>query len=42
MHLDLLDHLIIGAGDQVYGFADRGDGLHPREFPCRRLLGRTD
>ena len=24
MHLDLLDHLIIGAGDQVYSFADQG------------------
>ena len=40
MHLDLLDHLIIGAGDQVYCFADQGLMASIRE-DCRRLLGRT-
>ena len=40
MHLDLLDHLIIGAGDQVYSFADQGVMASIRE-DCRRLLGRT-
>ena len=40
MHLDLLDHLIIGAGDQVYSFADQGLMASIRE-DCRRLLGRT-
>ena len=40
MHLDLLDHLIIGAGDQVYSFADQGLMATIRE-DCRRLLGRT-
>lgn len=40
MHLDLLDHLIIGAGDQVYSFADQGVMASIRE-DCRRLLGRS-
>ena len=40
MHLDLLDHLIIGAGDQVYSFADQGMMATIRE-DCRRLLGRA-
>lgn len=40
MHLDLLDHLIIGAGDQVYSFADQGLMASIRE-DCRRLLGRA-
>ena len=40
MHLDLLDHLIIGAGDQVYSFADQGLMATIRE-DCRRLLGRA-
>lgn len=40
MHLDLLDHLIIGAGDQVYSFADQGLMATIRE-DCRRLLGRS-
>lgn len=40
MHLDLLDHLIIGAGDQVYSFADQGMMATIRE-DCRRLLGRS-
>ena len=40
MHLDLLDHLIIGAGDQVYSFADQGLMASIRE-DCRRLLGRS-
>lgn len=40
MHLDLLDHLIIGAGDQVYSFADQGVMASIRE-DCRRLLGRA-
>ena len=40
MHLDLLDHLIIGAGDQVYSFADQGLRATIRE-DCRRLLGRA-
>ena len=40
MHLDLLDHLNIGAGDQVYSFADQGLMATIRE-DCRRLLGRA-
>ena len=40
MHLDLLDHLIIGAGDQVYSVADQGLMATIRE-DCRRLLGRA-
>ena len=40
MHLDLLAHLIIGAGDQVYSFADQGLMATIRE-DCRRLLGRS-
>ena len=40
MHLDLLDHLIIGAGDQVDSFADQGLMATIRE-DCRRLLGRS-
>ena len=40
MHLDLLDHLIIGAGDQVYSFADQGLMATIR-VDCRRLLGRA-
>ncbi|MDX9834300.1 MAG: DNA repair protein RadC [Desulfobulbus sp.] len=40
MHLDLLDHLIIGAGDQLYSFADQGMMATIRE-DCRRLLGRA-
>ena len=40
MHINLLDHLIIGAGDQVYSFADQGLMATIRE-DCRRLLDRT-
>lgn len=40
MHITLLDHLIIGAGDQVYSFADHGIMTRIRE-DCRRILERT-
>ncbi len=40
MHINLLDHLIIGAGDQVYSFADQGLMAKIRE-DCRRILDRT-
>ena len=37
MHISLLDHLIIGAGDQVYSFADSGLMTRIRD-DCRRIL----
>ena len=37
MHINLLDHLIIGAGDQVYSFADHGLMTRIRD-DCRRML----
>jgi DNA repair protein RadC len=40
MHINLLDHLIIGASDQVYSFADQGIMAKIRA-DCRRLLDRT-
>ena len=40
MHISLLDHLIIGAGDQVYSFADSGLMARIRD-ECRRILERT-
>jgi len=40
MHINLLDHLIIGAGDQVYSFADQGIMAKIRD-DCRRILERT-
>ncbi len=40
MHISLLDHLIIGAGDQVYSFADSGLMTRIRD-DCRRILERT-
>ena len=40
MHISLLDHLIIGAGDQVYSFSDQGLMQRIRE-DCRRILDRT-
>jgi DNA repair protein RadC len=39
MHIKLLDHLIIGAGDQVYSFADQGVMTRIRE-DCRLLLNQ--
>ena len=41
MHINLLDHLIIGAGDQVYSFADQGLMAGIRD-DCRRILERKD
>jgi DNA repair protein RadC len=41
MHINLLDHLIIGAGDQVYSFADQGLMARIRD-DCRRILERKD
>lgn len=40
MHINLLDHLIIGSGDQVYSFADQGIMAKIRD-DCRRILERT-
>lgn len=40
MHINLLDHLIIGAGDQVYSFADQGIMARIRD-DCRRILAQT-
>lgn len=40
MHINLLDHLIIGSGDQVYSFADQGLMAKIRD-DCRRILERT-
>jgi DNA repair protein RadC len=40
MHLNLLDHLIIGSGDQVYSFADQGLMAKIRE-DGRRILERV-
>lgn len=37
MHISLLDHLIIGASDQVYSFADSGLMTRIRD-DCRRIL----
>ena len=37
MHINLLDHLIIGAGEQPYSFADQGRMARIRE-ECRQLL----
>jgi DNA repair protein RadC len=37
MHISLLDHLIIGAGDKVYSFADSGLMTRIRD-DCRRIL----
>lgn len=39
MHITLLDHLIIGAGEAVYSFADQGVMTKIRE-DCRRILER--
>jgi DNA repair protein RadC len=41
MHIQLLDHLIIGSGDQVYSFADQGIMANIRD-DCRRILERAD
>ena len=40
MHITLLDHLIIGAGNQVYSFADQGIMATIRD-DCRRILERA-
>ena len=40
LHINLLDHLIIGAGEQVYSFADQGVMAQIRD-DCRRILERT-
>lgn len=40
MHINLLDHLIIGSGEAVYSFADQGLMAKIRE-DCRRILERT-
>ena len=40
MHINLLDHLIVGASDQVYSFADQGIMARIRD-DCRRILERT-
>jgi len=40
MHITLLDHLIIGAGDQVYSFAAQGIMARIRD-DCRRVLERA-
>lgn len=40
MHINLLDHLIIGSGDQVYSFADHGLMATIRD-DCRRILERS-
>lgn len=40
MHINLLDHLIIGSGDAVYSFADHGLMAKIRE-DCRRILEQT-
>lgn len=40
MHINLLDHLIIGKGDQVYSFADQGIMTKIRET-CRHILEQT-
>lgn len=40
MHINLLDHLIIGSGDQVYSFADQGLMAKIRD-DCRHILERT-
>lgn len=40
MHIRLLDHLIIGSGDQVYSFADQGIMAKIRD-DCRPILERT-
>ena len=40
MHISLLDHLIIGGGDQVYSFADSGQMARIRD-DCRRILERA-
>ena len=40
MHISLLDHLIVGGGDQVYSFADSGQMARIRD-DCRRILDQT-
>ena len=40
MHINLLDHLIIGSGDQVYSFAVQGLMAKIRD-ECRHILERT-
>jgi len=40
MHINLLDHLIIGSGEAVYSFADQGRMAKIRE-DCRRILERN-
>ena len=40
MHITLLDHLIIGNGEEVYSFADQGLMAQIRE-DCRRILERN-
>jgi len=40
MHIRLLDHLIIGSGEQVYSFADQGIMARIQE-DCRRLLDQV-
>lgn len=40
MHINLLDHLIIGNGEKVYSFADQGIMAQIRE-DCRRILERS-
>ncbi|QQG65034.1 RadC family protein [Desulfobulbus oligotrophicus] len=37
MHINLLDHLIIGSGDQVYSFADQGIMAKIRD-DCRQIV----
>ncbi|MDD2466185.1 MAG: DNA repair protein RadC [Desulfobulbus sp.] len=41
MHISLLDHLIIGNGEEVYSFADQGLMAKIRE-DCRRILERNN
>ncbi len=41
MHITLLDHLIIGAGEEVYSFADHGLMSRIRS-QCRQLLDQDD
>jgi DNA repair protein RadC len=40
MHINLLDHLIVGGGDQVFSFADKGLMARIRD-DCRGILERT-
>ena len=41
MHISLLDHLIVGAGEQVFSFADQGLMRHIQD-QCKKMTAALD